>query len=215
MTDVFVTTIALEPVRQYLFLAVVRRWMLEEQRKICVFKPGIFWQQHYVTDTTIPILGIGHPSQMQRDRRIKADELARSEIYIVTDDDCMPIGADFIARGLAVMEAHPDFGILAAMNYWNRNDSVPYTGRFIDADVWECHAVGGIRFCRKGIIKEWPESVNPGSYDCQHHEALVKAGYRTGYMRNVQMNHIGLGLSQHWPEVSEIDQLYRKEKVLA
>lgn len=203
MVDVFIATIAREPIRNCILGAVVSRWKCESEINLRIFdsQPGRFpHEKGFFIEW----------EKMQRSRRIFADQMAESEIYVLTDDDCMPLGVDFIARGLAVMQAHPEFGILAAMNVLNKNDAEPYTGKFIDDDVWECHAVGGIRFCRKGIIKEWPESVDPGSYDMQHHEALVKAGYKAGYMRRVQFNHLGIGLSSHWPPGNtEIEQLER------
>lgn len=196
MTDVFFCSIN-QPnsTRFYIEKACLVRWEQESHANVFSMNPWMPEIDCFVYE-------------FQRERRILADRMAISNIYIVTDDDCMPLGTDFIARGLAVMEAHPEFGILAAMNYINAKDTEPYTGKFIDDDVWECHAVGGIRFCRKGIIKDWPASVSPGSYDCQHHEGLVAAGYKAGYMRRVQMNHLGYGLSTHWPPgKTEIEQL--------
>ena len=193
MIDIFVSTLCNNGIRGSLCEAVRQRFIAE---KICDYH--IFSPLHGNPSFRIPA------ERMQRERRIRADELAKSDIYIVADDDCMPIGPDFIARGVAVMEAHPDFAVLAARNCHEKNDEPPYVGRYIDDDVWEAHAVGGIRFCRKGAVKHWPESVSAGSYDCQHHEGIVASGMRAGYMRRVTMNHLGIGLSTHWPEVPEI-----------
>lgn len=209
MTDVFVATISQDRIRGFLCASVMYRWRADANANVTVFLPNLGFEFGYADFKVATI----EQENMQRDRRIKADELSNSDIYVVTDDDCMPLGVDFIARGVAVMAAHPEFGVLAALNIRSKtlfdNGIPPYTGTFIDEDVWECHAVGGIRFCRKGIIKEWPPSVTPGSYDCQHQEALDKAGYKAGYMLKVTMNHLGEGLSTHWPEVPEIEQLTR------
>ncbi len=194
MTDVFICSIPKEKdIRYYLLQACFIRWDSDNECRLHYLTPGSEWLTN---------------DNFQKERRVVAQKLASSDIYILTDDDCMPIGPDFIARGLAVMQSHPEFGILAAMNVMNKNDTMPYTGKFIDEDVWECHAVGGVRFCRKGIIKEWPELVDPGSYDCQHQEALEKAGYKAGYLRKVLMNHLGYGLSTHWPPGKPEIELY-------
>lgn len=218
MIDVFISTCATDPIRRRLFQATIERWKCDPlanmkfilTKETVVLNPLMFSKLKSQTEFILD------KSVMQRERRILADREAKSDIYIVTDDDCIPLGLDFIERGVRVMEAHPQHGVLAALNIRSdtlfKNGIAPYCGEFIDDDVWDCHAVGGIRFCRKGAIKEWPASVSEGSYDMQHHEGLVNAGFRAGYMRNVLFNHLGEGLSTHWPGIPEIDQLMEAKR---
>lgn len=132
-------------------------------------------------------------------RRINADEKSSGAVYVVADDDCLPQSEPFVELALGILAAHPDFGILSLwpmncrINRWTPEG---YTA-FEDDEVMEHHSVGGIRFCRKGLIAEWPEQTGRG-YDAEHCGALRAAGYRVGYFKNLTMNHVGEGYSTVW-----------------
>jgi hypothetical protein len=140
------------------------------------------------------------PIEFQRMRRIYAEQHADSSVYVVADDDCLLGKESPIAPMLALMEKYPEFGMLsllpanAAINEWTPEFYVPES----DANVMEHVSVGGIRFCRKGVVKNWPAADGPG-YDFLHSEAIRKAGFRAGYARSYKMNHIGEGFSTVWP----------------
>lgn len=123
-------------------------------------------------------------------RRINADHLAEGSVYVMTDDDMMPMSADIISRGLELMEKYPEFSMLSAMP---ASATIhPWAEGYLCDDVMEHVSVGGLRFCRKGILHKWPEFTGPG-YDREHCEAIREAGYRVGYMRDVKANHLGEG----------------------
>ena len=71
---------------------------------------------------------------------------------------------------------------------------------FEDLTVMEHHSVGGLRFCRKGALTEWPEQDGPG-YDQAHCQALRKEGYRSGYSQHARATHLGEGKTEVWTDV--------------
>lgn len=135
----------------------------------------------------------------QLERRKIADSDAKGSIYVVADDDCLPQAQPFVAEAIEIMERHPNFGMLSLwpdnekINRWTPEDYAPYE----DEDIMEHVSVGGIRFCRKGIIKQWPSQSQNG-YDGQHGEAMRLAGYRVGYLKHLTMTHLGKGRSTVW-----------------
>lgn len=145
-----------------------------------------------------PLYGYDVPD-FQRTRRMDADKLAPTDIYVLTDDDMLPIGEDFIARGVALMQKYPGFGMLSALptnamiQFWNPENHKP----LVNDEVMEHYSVGGLRFCRRGIVKKWPVQNGKG-YDADHCAAIRDAGYSVGYMRDVRANHLGEGFSTIW-----------------
>jgi len=151
--------------------------------------------------------GLWEAAAFQRERRIIADQEAKSDIYICADDDCLPESEPFIQKALAIMGRHPDYGILSL---WPSNEHIhPWTPpdeekpllvsgvAHHDTEVMEHVSVGGIRFCRKGVMGEWPALEGRG-YDGTHCMALRKAGYRAGYFLDILMTHVGKSYSTVW-----------------
>ena len=142
-------------------------------------------------------------------RRVLADEKATTKIYICTDDDCLPDAEPFVQRAVEIMEKYPEYGILSL---WPNNSTLnPWTPEPEEAakicvggtvhqneEVMEHVSVGGIRFCRKGILKHWPRAHGK-TYDSEHCAGLRAGGYRVGYFRSIYMNHLGRGYSTIWP----------------
>lgn len=112
MTDVFLTTCATpdDPIRWHLFQAVKERWLME---------PGI----------NLYVVSNSHekcpPRSFDGWRRRVAEDTAQSPIYLCCDDDCMPMGKDFVKRGLAVMHKW-DFPVLGAILYGSNLVSAGY-----------------------------------------------------------------------------------------
>lgn len=134
------------------------------------------------------------PEHFQKLRRVWAEEKARGEYYIVTDDDCLVPGGDWIMEALSIMERHPDFAILslwpenANIHRWTPEEYDPIE----DPEVLEHFSVGGVRLCRKGILTSWPV-LEGKAYDNVQCEAIRKAGYRVGYFKSLKMLHLGEG----------------------
>lgn len=139
--------------------------------------------------------------QFQRYRRIVADGYSHSDPYIVTDDDCL-LSEDFsLKECLRIFKEHPEFGIIsllpsnAHIQEWTPENYTVCS----DSDVMEVASVGGIRFCRKDILKDWPPMGEGPGYDAIHAAAIHMAGFRVGYFRNQTMNHLGERHSTVWP----------------
>jgi len=117
---------------------------------------------------------------------------AKTDPYIIADDDCLPLQDDFCERGLEVMGRHPEFAILglrpitSTLYPWTPEDYVPY----VDEDVEEHVSVGNVYFIRKGAMTEWPET-DGNRYDAIQGEALRLNGWRVGLFKNLTVNHFG------------------------
>ncbi len=135
--------------------------------------------------------------EFQRDRRLFADITASGPYYIVADDDCLPPSGPWMRDAEKIMERHKDFAILslwpenASIQRWTPEDYRPYE----DMEVMEHISVGNIRLCRKNVIRvnDWPPMPTGYHYDHTHCEAIRKAGYRSGYFKEIRMIHLGEG----------------------
>lgn len=172
--------------RRQMLNLVYFRWLLELEAR--VHQIGSRWRNR---------------EEFQRERRMRAEEDARSDIYVCADDDCLITGEDqIIARAKDIMDRHPQFAILslwpvnATIYRWT--PGIKDLERCVDGSVYEDEeviehvSVGGIRFMRKGAMKEWPP-IEPGSahYDRIQCDYLRSIGYRCGYFLDIGMNHIG------------------------
>jgi hypothetical protein len=193
--------------RLKVFLCHVPKSRLRRKMKdLCYERWEMEWRQN---------TGFGHPivltpesigsteKDFQRDRRIWVDSrLAKGEIYVLTDDDCLlamqPV-FQYPERILSLMTQYGEFGILSMMP--TNADIYPWRPEnrevIEDEEVMEHISVGGIRICVAGCLDEWPESEYVG-YDQTHCAALREAGWRVGYMKNIPMNHLGEGYSTVW-----------------
>ena len=123
----------------------------------------------------------------------KAAELnASSNIYVIADADCLILGKDFISKGVSILEAHPQFGLLSATSIC---DGMFPAGQDIpQPEVVELHAVGGISFVRKGILTEFRD-CRPDQVDGTICDEINRKGFKTGAMPHVRFNHLGSGYS--------------------
>ena len=142
----------------------------------------------------------GENDSFQWERRVKADSLSRSEIYGCVDDDVLIVDRVLpLQHIMGAFEDHPDFAILSAIPM-NCN-IVPWTPEGykaqIDSTVMEHVSVGGMRFCRKGTMKDLPKTTSK-SYDGQQSEWLREKRMRVGYLRQVPMFHAGEYFSTVW-----------------
>jgi hypothetical protein len=121
--------------------------------------------------------------------KANAETLSETEIYVVTDDDCLPLGDDFIERGAAILQHHPEYGILTATSVCD--GPFPSGKQLPDTDVVEMHAVGGVSFVRKGILKKF-DLCSPDQVDDCICTEVNRAGYLTGVMPHVRFIHVGM-----------------------
>lgn len=180
MTDVFLCSCAIDEIRLALLHLTRTRWrsMGVDYRSVSNFTIGC------------------HNRDFQGMRRPWIEAHAQSDIYIMAEDDCMPLGPDFIERGLAIMNRHPEFAVLSPL-------LLPYPekpSRWEDAECYEGITSGGINFTRKGCLKDL--QVTPGVLFDESSQAgyLNRLGYKVGWMKTIKQNHLGAGLSTIWPE---------------
>lgn len=181
MTDVFLCSCANDWVRIGLREGVDARWssMADSEHTL-------------VTPTTVGCSNL----EFQGMRRPYIEARSQSDIYIMAEDDCMPLGPNFIERGLEIMARHPDFAVLSPL-------LLPYPetpSMWQDDEVYEGITSGGINFTRKGALKDL--KVEPGVLFDESSQAgyLKRLGWRVGWMKHLKQNHLGAGLSTIWPD---------------
>lgn len=162
----------------------------DETTEICLAA----WGGRPLFHLTPKLLGVSN-AEFQKARRTHADEHSDGPYYIVADDDCMPY-MERVDLSLieSTMDMYPEFAILsmwpdnAIIQKWTPEDYVPYADSMVEEHV----SVGGIRVCRKGLLKDWPELVG-NAYDMAQCEAVRASGKRVGYFKNLKMIHLGEG----------------------
>jgi hypothetical protein len=180
--------------RKHMSILCCKRWQQEEGIRL-----------HTVSPTMLDNLGYTAP--FQKARRQYAEDHSKSDIYVVADDDCL-IGPDpMVGMAVEIMESNPNVGILSLSERTGPpmvRANVPLAELYQTDDLIESHAVGGVRFCRKGVVTDWPphDPENPYQYDSIHGPAVKKAGYVSAYAKALQMNHIGAGYSITWKGAS-------------
>jgi hypothetical protein len=155
----------------------------------------------------------GDRSEFQLKRRIEAEERSKTHIYVLADDDCLLDGMNpIVLKACEIMDRHPQFAILSLwpvnskLNNW-RPSITELENNCVDGSVYEDEevlehvSVGGIRFMRKGAMKEWPP-MKPGVpyYDSIQCQYLRNNGFRSGYFRDIRMNHLGRNYSSIDPQ---------------
>jgi hypothetical protein len=192
MTDVFLTTCATpqDPIRWHLFQAVKARWELE---------PDI--QLHIVSNEVEKC----EPRSFDGWRRRVSEDNAKSDIYLCCDDDCMPMGANFVKRGLSGMRCLPYMPVLGAKLYGSDLESAGYSGPVEDPAmrVFKVGSTaGGVNFIRKGVLVDvLPKTKDAPLFDeSSLGNAVRSLGFQTGYMLDPQVNHLGASISTLWPE---------------
>lgn len=117
-----------------------------------------------------------------------AEQYAQSDPYIISNDDCLIYGQDFVQNGLGVMRENPDFGCVSGAV--TNGDQYKLDG----PDIHEIHAVGGLVFLRKGLVTEFPP-LEDCYWDVERHRQIVAKGYRSGYTKHCPYLHMGAHFS--------------------
>jgi len=193
--DVFVRYWPQSRLRKHLAQAVLERLSMQDDARVRLLVPGACGYEYNLPpfDTFDRISA----ARFAAESRERADVTARSPIYVVIDDDHLPIGKGWIRAGVRALEQRPDFAMLSA---WSVNGEVRDHGG-VDPDVFEAHSCGTPCFVRKGTFAKLPEGPAP-EYDLILSEHLKANVGKIGFLRNVRFNHLGFELSQvvpgHW-----------------
>ncbi len=181
MTDVFVCSCAADDIRKGLRDAVYARWVLEPDTNVMLLTPKI--------------VGCTNP-QFQGMRRPWIEQRAQSDIYVMAEDDCMPWGTKFVEKGVDVLRRHLEFAVLSPL-------LLPYPEVPSMIEWPECYegiTSGGINFTRKGILKDMIVPTDSVFDEGGQAGFLKRAGWRTGWMKDVKQLHLGATLSTIWPD---------------
>lgn len=124
---------------------------------------------------------------MHMDAKKAAERLAHSEVYVVADDDCLPIGRQFVSEGIAAMLNWEKYGILTATSI--DDAALIERGLYVPPPL-ERHAVGGVAFIRKGILADFDKCA-PDQVDGTICDEFKRRGWKSGVMPWVKFNHLG------------------------
>ena len=130
----------------------------------------------------------------QGERRRYAERNAQSDIYVLAEDDCMPLGNRFIERGLELMQRNPAYAVISPTVLNGVYEGAAYTP---DGELILANSAGGINFTRKGLLGDLPAGFVDEMKQSQH---LCNKGWLSGYAPALKMNHLGAGLSTLWPD---------------
>lgn len=195
MIDVFVRVHAETALREFLARAVIERAKMLADARVRVLQAreqaATWWGVEGVSGIAL--------EHFARESREAADAFAHSPIYVLIDDDQLPIGRDWLRAGVEALDAHPEFAMLSS---WSVNGEVKDPGfAGPNHDVFEVESCGTPCFVRKGTFVDLPEGP-AARYDTILSAHLKRNGARLGFLRHVRHNHLGYGLSQvvpqHW-----------------
>src|SRR4026207_1929800 len=144
MTDVFFCSADRSPKRAVMAAQCANRWSDVDDIRFIQLNP---WR----LDKTL--------LEFQRYRRVIADRLAESDIYVLCDDD-MLVSENFNLSECVQILKDSDFSMISLMP--SNCEIYPWTpdnGYEVQrtSDVLEHHSVGGVRFCKKPLLREWPQ----------------------------------------------------------
>jgi hypothetical protein len=138
------------------------------------------------------------------ERRFEAENRSSTPIYVLSDDDCLPLaspnqtGVEWLAGAVETVERWRAFGCLSAFHdnepasRWDNEQAI------YNDEVMEHINVGGCRFIWKGLTKTGWREFNGRDYDCSHAGMLAEQGYKVGYLRNYRTTHLGKYQSEIW-----------------
>lgn len=198
MIDVFLCSCAADPIRKGLFDAVRSRWLQEggiTLHAVVQREPGLFESAVLAGGDCETTALFFSRKEFQGERRKLAEECATGEIYILAEDDCMPLGSSFVKRGLEVMMRHPEYAVLSPLLL-----PFPPPINENEGEVSNGITAGGINFTRRGLIDIAQINSRLPWDECAQAEHLREKGWKSGWMRDVKCNHIGATLSTLWPQ---------------
>jgi hypothetical protein len=194
MIDVFISTCAEEPVRAGMARATIARWLSEKDVRVRILVFGnpsdaVRGYEKYIEHRG----GLKTPGpydNSERERRYLAETMAESPIYVLADDDILPLQRDSTALAADILDKHKDFGKICL--YTIPDNPVKSEPGFADRHVFQVHGCGGVRFIKKGIVQRWAPIGNEG-YDAPHCREFHRMGYKTGNFKYLSGLHMGFG----------------------
>jgi hypothetical protein len=167
VTDVFIRTSRnANPLRAAMYELCRTRWEIDPNVRVCLLR-----------------------DQPIREGRLFADEWAKSDPYIITDDDVLIVGKDWVKRGLEAMLANPEYGVCSTLSLVEGENEAKGSGV-----IYPMHAVGQPMWIRKGLMADLPPF--DFTFECQVIQSHIEAkGFKEGIINGLRHNHIGHGFS--------------------
>ncbi len=190
--DVFVRVFAISDgslrgdLRWGLTQAVIARWLMQKDINLTLLCAGAIIRIAGAESVSLPEEKFHMNSKREAERR------AHMPIYVIADDDCFPLGSNFIHRGATILNEHEDYGLVSATSICDGAYPAGKGGQ--TADIEEMHSVGGICFVRKGLLFQFND-LGANRVDESICSEVKRLGYKTGVLTRVRMNHIGSGFS--------------------
>jgi len=193
-TDVFIRVFSSSELRLGFAIATVARWRMQQDCRVHVIQwaDGLkynWWIGHrkgewigeWINEPELPFA----TSSLRQ-----AEELAKSDPYIICNDDNLPYGQDFVSNGLDIMNRYPDYGVISGVVVNGEGSEFEMNG----PEVKEIHAVGGLVFLRKGLVTNFPQ-LEDCFWDGERHKQVVEKGFKSGYSRSLPYLHMGAHFS--------------------
>lgn len=187
MTDVFVRVFSSSELRLGFAIATVARWKMQKDVRVTTLVwSGSLWYDFRGDDRSIENTA---ECPFATASLQMAEQMATSDPYIICNDDNLPYGADFVSKGLGIMERNPEYGVVSGV-VTNGHEPIAQDG----PEVTELHAVGGLVFLRKGMVTEFPP-LEDCFWDGERHKQVIAKGFRSGYARELPYLHMGAKFS--------------------
>lgn len=101
-------------------------------------------------------------------------------VYCLADDDCLPCPDLDLAKIESLFTTHIGYGIIALADVH---------GNTRRDEVKESTCVGGIRFIRKGIVTQFPDTFQ--GCDSEYYDLMRATGYKSGVYLGYDRLHLG------------------------
>ncbi len=152
------------------------------------------WEMENVKVTVLKDVGI-------RNGRQFAEEWAKSDPYIYTDDDVLIIGKRWVERGTEAILNQPEYAVASTLSLIETENAAVAPPGTEKGRIYPMHAVGAPMWIRKGVLVEMPE-MDLGSECSQIYNYVLSLGRKEGLIHGIRHNHLGHGFSSnpllHW-----------------
>jgi hypothetical protein len=120
------------------------------------------------------------------DRWREGEIEAQGKFWVLADDDCLVHPKLDIQSIVNTMIRRPEYGMIGLQNVIR-----PYQGVADEDGIIEGHALGGVRFIRKGAVTEFP--VGFDGDDSAYYDLMKARGYRQGVAIGPEFSFIHCG----------------------
>lgn len=160
---------------------------------------------YFRTMTFTSLLNCGHQPKFISNQKpfecyLTAEKEAKTDIYLVCDDDVVIGAKGMIETAFQVMQEHPEIGLLGFVyrkgvhpsqyGSWLKNQ--------LTDDIYEIDHTGGVLMLRKGAVRDYGERPDHSvgiAHDRTLASAVRQSGFKVCIDFSLHYNHIGEGYS--------------------